>query len=126
MSLFLSVFRGGSSVATHDFEGVTSLIVLGVLLALPGGIHPFVSDVLFLSVLQGSQFDYGQAYLSYYWNPEFNLADKQCVVWFQYISTSGEVLDVLSDDVIFAERNVNDVQVKRFVRSAPFYLQPGP
>lgn len=56
-------FLGEPNDAKHEFEGVTSLAESGVLFLLPDGVHSVICDARFLSIYQGTQLEYGQAYL---------------------------------------------------------------
>lgn len=93
---------------------------------MPTGLHAFVSDYASFCVLQCSKLDYGQAYLAYYRGLEVDWYDEACVGWFSYTHSSGKLLDISAHDEISAKRNVDDVQVKRLVRSVSVRFKARP
>lgn len=126
MSFFLSVLPVGPKDSTLDSEGVTFLAESGFLLPLPSGVRSFVSEVRLFAVLQLNQFDYKQAYLAYHQSLEVDWDDAARVGWLPCTKVSFEVLDNSARDVPSAKRNVEDAQVKLFVRSVPVKFKAGP
>lgn len=69
------------------------------LLSLLSDVLDFVTEVLLLPVLQGSQFDFKEAYLTYHRSREVNWKDKTCVTWYPYVNVSGDVHDIPAVEV---------------------------
>lgn len=124
--IFSSALLGGPSDSTHDIEGATFLVESGVVLSLGSSVHSVEPNFGLLSIFQGSQFDYRQAYLAYYCSFEENWDYKACVWWLPFTQQSGKVLDIPASEVTSYERDVKGVQVKHFVRSVLVRFKPGP
>lgn len=65
------------------FEGDKALAESGVLLLFSSGMHAFSENVGLFFVLQGSQFNFNEAYLAYYRSGEGDYKDEVCVEWFR-------------------------------------------
>lgn len=70
---------------TPVFESDIALAKSSGLLHLPRGIRAFVSVVELTFIVQGCQFEYGQAYLAYHHSLEVYRRHGECVGWLPYI-----------------------------------------
>lgn len=103
-----------------------ALANLGALLPVFSDLHAFLSDVGWFFILQGSQFDYRQAYLAYHRSLAVDWDDEAWVRWVPYTHSSLNVLDIPAREVISAKSNVDDVQRNGFMRSAPLTFKAAP
>lgn len=76
------------------FEGATSLAESTNLLPLRGGMHTFLAEVGLVSVLQGSQFDLKDVYLSHHRIRAVDWKGKDSVVQFPCLNSIGDVLNI--------------------------------
>lgn len=96
LSFFPSALIGGRADRAWNFNGATTLVDMSVLLSWPRGVHAFIADFELFSVSQDWQRDYRDAYVAYHSSREMNSDDKDCVGWFPYVRTGGEVLETPS------------------------------
>lgn len=105
--------------SADDLDGATALLKSAVLHALLMAVQVLVSDVGLLFVIQGGRFDYGQLYQVYHPGLKVYSNDDACIEWLQYVDSIGEALDIPARPVKSAKWNVDDVEVKSFVRFVP-------
>lgn len=111
---------------TLDFKTVTAVVESGILSSLASGVHAFVSDVRLISVIQGSQLDYGPAHLGFHWCLNVEWDDEACVGCIPCKNSSSEVLDIPASEVRSAKKHMDDDEVERIVKSVHLKFKTAP
>lgn len=125
LSFFTSALVGGPVEYFDAFEGAMALAESGVFLPLAARLDEFVADIGSFSVLYGSQFDFGEAYLAYHRSRGVSYGDLAFVGCLRSVSSSGDVLDIPAHKTTTLKRTVNDVQIKKCVRVVSAVFKPG-
>lgn len=111
LSQFMSVLVGGPVDYVHIFQRATTLAESNVLLPLFPGVNGFFAHGGLFFNLLGSQFEFKEAYLAYHHSHEVNWEDEVRVGWFQYVDSSGDMLDIPALEVGITRRTATDVQL---------------